>query len=100
MKILNYNFQGPFTSANDLEDNAGIYVITDNYQNQYNPIDVGESSTIKTRINTHDRQDCWKRNSKGILTAFVLYTPNLHQISRIEIEKNVRNSYDFPCGKE
>jgi hypothetical protein len=99
MKVLNYSFQGPFTAEKQLVNRAGIYIIADLYQNKYLPIDVGESGALRSRIESHDRAHEWNRHKRGKLVAFVLYTPHLNQISRIKIEKQIRESFDFPCGK-
>jgi hypothetical protein len=61
-------------------------------------VDVGESAEVKSRIENHDRKDCWPKYCTGTLTASVLYTPNLHQAGRRKIEQAIRDQYQPPCG--
>ena len=64
MLIENYNFEGPYQSTSNLRDNAGVYVILDHINNQYFLVDVGESSEVKSRVDNHDRSDCWEKIEK------------------------------------
>ena len=99
LKVADYSFEGPYASADDLEDRSGVYVVVDSTAGEYRLIDCGESATVKTRIATHDRADCWERNRSGTLMFAVRYTPNLQQAGRREIESEIRDAYDFPCGQ-
>lgn len=98
LTIGNYTFEGPYTSTNDLQDRSGVYVIVCQTNGKNYPIDVGESSEVKSRVEGHERSSCWKRNCSSTLAAAVLYTPNMQQSGRRAIEEEIRNSYDFPCG--
>jgi len=95
-----YSFDGPYSDTGSLTDNSGIYLIVCSDGLTYNPIDVGESAKIKSRIDDHDRADCWKKNCKNTLMVAVYYTPNKQQAGRKEIEQDIRCNYNFPCGKE
>ena len=97
--IGKYTFDGPYTSANELEDRSGIYAIICQKDNKKDLIDVGESATVKSRVETHDRKDCWEKNCQGTLTVAVYYTQNLQQSGRMAIEQEIRNQYDIPCGE-
>lgn len=94
-----YSFEGPYTTTDNLEDRSGIYAIHCYQGGKYFLIDVGEAATVRTRIQNHDRKDCWKRHCAGTLTASVYYTPNLQQSGRMLIEQELRGQYDLPCGK-
>ena len=94
-----YTFDGPYTDTSKLEDKSGVYVIHCYRDGKYTLVDVGESATVKTRIDNHDRKDCWTRNCTGTLTVSVLYTPNQQQAGRMLIEKEIRDQYNPPCGK-
>lgn len=96
--IGDYTFEGPYTNTSSLKDNSGVYAIHCNRDENYYLIDVGESSTVKSRVDNHDRADCWKNNCSGTLTVSVLYTPNKQQGGRMEIEQELRNQYNPPCG--
>lgn len=99
IQIGNYTFEGPYTSANALEDRSGVYAIHCFFNLKYYLIDVGESATVRSRIENHDRKDCWVSNCNGTLTVSVLYTPNKQQAGRMEIEQELRSLYNPPCGE-
>lgn len=93
-----YSFEGPYTSTGSLEDRSGVYAIHDYRDGLYYLIDVGESATLKSRVENHDRAPCWNGNKRGTLTVSAFYTPHLQQSGRQEIESEIRNQYDPPCG--
>lgn len=98
MTIKNYNFDGPYTSTNELMNIPGVYVILSRLGSDYSPIDVGESEDIKSRIEKHDRKDCWNRNSLGSVSVAVYYTSHLAEVKRREIESEIRGHLNPPCG--
>jgi hypothetical protein len=93
-----YTFDGPHKSTDSLVDGAGVYAIHCYRDQRYYLVDVGESATVRTRVEGHDRQDCWRRNCNGALTVSVLYTPNLPQASRREVEQVIREQFAPCCG--
>jgi len=97
--IGNYSFEGPYTSTNLLEDRSGVYAIFCYVDSKYYLIDVGESATVKNRVENHERSYCWKINCNGQLTFSVLYTLNKQQAGRKEIEQELRRLYNPPCGE-
>ncbi len=99
IRIGSYVFDGPYTSATELADCSGLYVIlTQSSSGQYQIVDVGESATVRSRVETHDRQSCWTRNMTRGLYCAVLYTPHLQQEGRRQIEQNLRDQYQPVCG--
>ena len=96
--IGNYVFNGPYSSTSSLEDRSGVYVILDKRSDGYYVIDIGESSKVKTRVENHERTDCWKRIKKVTQYFAVNYTPNKQQEGRKEIEQELRQQYNPPCG--
>ena len=98
IRIGKYMFEGPYSTTDLLEDRSGVYAIIDNKSDGSTLIDVGESSTLKSRVENHERSDCWRRNGIGKLKAAVLYTPNQHQSGRMLIEQEIRNQYSPVCG--
>jgi len=94
-----YSFDGPYSNTNPLEDRSGVYVILCNNGTGNTVIDVGESATVKTRIDSHDRKNCWNNNCSGTLKCCVYYTPNLQQHGRMEVEQDIRCFYRPICGK-
>lgn len=97
--IGRYTFDGPYTSTDRLEDCSGVYTIICQKEGKNYLIDVGESATVKSRVETHDRKDCWEKNCQGDLAVAVYYTPNLQQPGRMAIEQEIRNQYGLPCGE-
>lgn len=98
IKIGRYSFHGPYTSSSSLIDASGVYAIIDMQDRNNFLIDVGESATVKSRVESHDRRDCWRRNCGGKLAVAVYYTPNSHQTGRMEVEQEIRNQFELPCG--
>lgn len=98
LTVGKYQLDGPFDSTTQLEDRSGVYVIVCSINGQYQPIDCGESAKVKSRVESHDRADCWKNNCSGTLMVAVLYTPNLQSSGRVAIEQEIRGQYSFPCG--
>ena len=101
IKIGQWTFEGPYqlTETWRLQDRSGVYAILCRRADSYYVVDVGESAQVKTRIETHDRKDCWQRNCKGTLMAAVYYTPRLQQAGRMQIEQEIRQQYQLPCGE-
>lgn len=99
IKIGKHSFDGPYSSTDSLEDRSGVYAILCKREKEYHLLDVGESAEVKERVDTHDRKGCWEENCDATLTYAVHYTPNLQQPGRKEIEQEIRDQYDTPCGK-
>ena len=102
IKIAGYNFDGPYESTGSILNNAsGVYVILDGPRNQntYSILDVGQSETMKERIDYHDRKNCWVRNSQININYAVRYMPGSSPTQRNSIEQNIRNTYNPPCGQ-
>jgi hypothetical protein len=98
IRIGNYQFDGPFNSTAGLEDKSGVYAILDQRQDGFHVLDIGESHGVKSRVETHDRQECWKRRSAGTLTVAAHYTPGQQQSGRMAIEQELRGQFNPPCG--
>jgi len=100
IKIYNYEFEGPYDSTSNLADESGIYaILCKNGNNTFSLVDVGESSTVKTRIDNHDRKVCWlSKCSISNWKYAVYYTPHLQQSGRKEIEQFIRAKYPSLCG--
>lgn len=97
--IGKYTFNGPYVTTERLEDRSGVYAIICQRGDENYLIDVGESATVKTRVETHDRSDCWKKNCQGRLAVAVYYTPYMQQSERMAIEQEIRKQYNPPCGE-
>ncbi|KKN21385.1 hypothetical protein LCGC14_0926020 [marine sediment metagenome] len=100
IKLDQYNFDGPYKSTASLEDRSGVYaVLTPTTNTRYKVVDVGESHQVKTRVENHDRQPCWRTNANsGGLYYAAHYTPGQQQPARQAIEEAIRRQYNPPCG--
>lgn len=97
MEIAGETFEGPYTDTAKLKDSAGVYVVyTETSKNQWRRLDVGQSEAVKTRIENHDRADCWNENKKGDLGYCVKYLPNENE--RLNLESRARAERNIPCG--
>ena len=52
--IGNYNFDGLYNSIEKIEDISGIYVVLCCHNKICNIIDVGESASVRSRIESKD----------------------------------------------
>jgi hypothetical protein len=62
-------------------------------------VDIGESAQVKTRVETHDRKECWRQHAVGALVVAVSYTPGLQQVGRRAVEQELRRQYSWPGGE-
>ena len=98
--IKDLKFDGPVKSTDGLEEKPGIYAILYTSDKKYFIVDVGESDTVKTRIENHDRKNCWKEKFQGEFLYAALYTPDKDQTARNDIAGQIRSFYKVPCGKK
>ncbi len=94
-----YQFAGAFTSAEQLEARAGVYVIWCKSGETWTCLDVGESHNVQERVLNHDRADQWRQNCRGALYYAALYTANLQQAGRCQIEGRLRQLEGPLCGE-
>lgn len=97
--ISDYSFSGPYTETSSLEGKPGVYLILDCFDNEYFIVDIGESAKVRNRVENHDRKDCWDKKIIGEIMYAVLYTPNIPQSGRVEIEQSIRSKLAVPCGE-
>ncbi len=98
IRIEEYTFDGPFTRIEDLEEKPGVYALLCLMSNQKHfLIDVGESENVRYAVEEHERQECWVRNCKGNIIAAALYTKELDQRGRKDIESFIRSREFAPC---
>jgi hypothetical protein len=98
VKIGDYAFDGPFKSTDYIEDKSGIYAVLHYKEGKCYLLDIGESSQMKKGIEEHDRND-WEKNSNSEIEYSVYYTPRLRKNDRKEIEAEIRDTYQPPCGR-
>ena len=97
IKLGKYSFTGPLESIDKINDRSGMYAIVCKVGNEDFLLDVGESSKLRTRIENHDKKECWTKHCNGKLTVFVHYTPFLKQQKRISIEQELRELFQPGC---
>lgn len=97
--VADYEFAGPFADPSSLEDRSGLYAIICRKAGSSHLTDVGESSSVRDRVENHDRRDCWETNCVDQIVYAALYTPNLQQQGRKGIEREIRDKYAPPCGR-
>lgn len=96
---LEYKFEGPYTNIENIKDNSGVYaILRKNPDGKYTVIDIGESSTVKSRLDNHDRYECWQENCSDLIFYAVHYTLNKQKTGRVSIEKELRKAYRPICG--
>ncbi len=98
IQVGDYNFEGPFANTTSLRHAAGVYVILCAGQSKYTVVDVGESADIRSRLENHDRKDCWTRNCSTQLFVAALYTSGFNEPQRRAIESGLRSQYRPACG--
>lgn len=64
----------------------------------YTCLDVGESSTVRTRVSSHERKPCWRKSARGRIVFAVLYLPGAGPKRRRWWEAAVRSLSTFLCG--
>ncbi|RLF80581.1 hypothetical protein DRN38_03815 [Thermococci archaeon] len=95
-----YEFEGPFKTPNSLENRSGVYAILCRQNDKLYLIDIGESSQVKDRVQNHGRKNCWKRHCEGRIEYAAYYIEYGKKPSRIEVEQDIRDNYQLPCGEQ
>lgn len=99
VNIGRYRFDGPVYNTASLKDAAGVYAVLDDRGDQnFEVLDVGESERVRTRIENHDRADCWQNNLRGRICYAVLYLPGSTKHQRRVIEEELRRQFSPACG--
>lgn len=97
IQIGKHNFDGPHLQTTGIHAKSGVYVILGKSGGTtWSVVDVGESQSVRERVDNHDRAQCWKRRGHHELAAAVLYVP---EQQRMQIESELRVQYDPPCGE-
>lgn len=97
IQIGKYTAQGPYDNAAQLSNASGVYVILGraNDNHRWRVVDVGESETLRDRVENHDRAPCWRGQNHAQLTVAAIYCDAQR---RMQIEKALRTEYTPPCG--
>ncbi|MFP5230427.1 MAG: hypothetical protein ACLGXA_22655 [Acidobacteriota bacterium] len=96
--ISNYTFEGPFAKPDALQRRSGVYAIVGrNGPGGWKIVDIGESGDLRGRIESHDREDCWNRQTSSSWSVAAYYCD---EPTRMRIETALRGQYNPPCGKQ
>lgn len=94
INVDGYIFEGPYPiNETHFNEIPGIYLISD-WDGKF--IDVGETESLKNRLASHDRKDCWSRNANQVINVWFHHEQNAY--NRLEKEKYIRNLHPFKCG--
>jgi hypothetical protein len=95
--IGNYTFDGPFSSTVSLQSCSGVYAILGrNGTGGWAVVDIGESGDLRNRIDGHDREACWNRETSSSWSVAAYYCD---EPTRMRVESALRSQYNPPCGK-
>ena len=94
MTLGNYTFYGPYDPNGTFTTDFGaVYAIIDDTPKV---LDVGQTSSVNSRIPFHDRKECWDRNKTGMAHLYVFV--NSSEQDRVQIEQSIRRLYNPVCG--
>jgi len=95
MLITGYSFSGPFYHTKKFKiDFPCVYVLVNN---QNKVVDVGQTSSVNSRIINHERKMCWIQNGCGEAGLYI-YTSSDENF-RILLERLIRETYNPICGQ-
>jgi len=99
IRVGQYEFEGPVYNKTLLRRVAGVYaVLDDRSTGGHHVLDIGESESIRDRIEDHDREPCWRRNQRGQICFAALYLPQSTSEQRRRIEAALRRQFAPTCG--
>lgn len=92
-----YPFDGPFDHTGPLRSQSGVYAILGKRPTdaQYRVLDIGESHSVRDRVENHDRAPSWQAHRQPLFVAAY----HCNQADRMKIEQELRALYNPPCGK-
>lgn len=94
MQIEGYIFSGPYYHTKTFTRDFGCVYVLINSLNRV--VDVGQTSSINSRIINHERKTCWIRNGCGN-TGLYIYISNDENF-RLLLERLIRAKYNPLCG--
>ena len=87
----------------NFDDRAAVYVVLCVDGNgKWKVLDVGQSGSVGSRIDSHDRRDCWEtRCTSGTLWVCIYPMPSsaYSEQDRLKVENGLRQHYKPPCGE-
>lgn len=97
IKLKSYPFDGPYNQTDSLLARSGVYTILGkrNGDQNYTVLDIGESGSIRERVENHDRAPSWASHGMPLFCA--AYYCN--ETDRMAIEQELRVTFNPPCGE-
>jgi hypothetical protein len=92
-----YSFNGPVSSIGKIRNRSGLYAIVCEEDREYFLMDIGESSSLRTRIENNDKKKCWIKKCNGQLLIFIRYTPFLKQQGRKRVKDEIKKVFTPAC---
>jgi hypothetical protein len=87
----------------DFSDVAAVYVILCVAAGgSQTVLDVGQTGQLGSRIDEHERKDCWQKNCpSGNIWVCVYRMPShiYSESDRLKVENELRQRFNPPCGK-
>lgn len=95
IKVERYLFSGPYYHTREFDKDFGcVYILVDKL-NQI--IDVGQTSSINSRIVNHERKTCWIKYGCGNTGLYVYISSD--ENFRLVLERLIRVKHNPPCGQ-
>lgn len=94
MKVLNYQFQGPYDHNLTFKRDFGCVYTLINVNKSL--VDVGQTESVNNRLPNHDRKQCWIRNGCPDKQLYIYINEN--EQARLQIESQIRDYYSPVCG--
>jgi predicted GIY-YIG superfamily endonuclease len=102
IQIGGYLFNGPYLLSNfDEIDKAAVYAILCKLNETYYVIYIGQSGELGTRLQSHNKKECWEKHCKGTLYVAIFNTPSTTYSAeqRRLIERELINEHNPVCNK-
>lgn len=86
-----YRFDGPYTNPDQLQPRAGAFVVWCKKNDDWNIVDVGESTDIQQRLLTHEDREHWTKVCKGTLLYTATYLEPDEETKRIRVQEYIES---------
>lgn len=96
MTVEGYVFSGPYFHTRTFNKDFGCVYVLINNRNQL--VDIGQTSSINSRIINHERKMCWISNGCADSGLYIYISPD--ENFRLLLEKLIRNKYRPFCGEK
>ena len=96
IQIEGYTFSGPYYHNRKFKQDFGCVYILVNNQNKL--VDVGQTSSVNSRIINHERKMCWIQHGCVYGGLYVYISPD--ENFRLLLERLIRTKYRPLCGQQ